>query len=77
MAGNGQPRSSFDRAYIREMVVDHSKGRAEFGHEANRAKNPELKNFASETLTTIQDHLKPAKGLEGTPQATSSSAGTY
>jgi putative membrane protein len=68
---------SFDRAYIRDMVADHSQDAAEFRTEANKAKDPALKNFASDTLTTIRQHLKEAKSLEGTRKTTSSPSGTH
>ena len=51
----------FDRAYMRNMVQDHKKDVAEFQKEANSAKDPDVKNFAQQTLPTLQDHLKMAQ----------------
>src|SRR5436190_23629768 len=52
---------AFDRAYMRHMVMDHTKDAAEFKKEANSGSDQDIKRFASNTLTTIQDHLKMAK----------------
>ena len=53
----------FDRAYARDMVKDHETDVAAFQKEANAGKDDSLKSFASETLPTLQDHLKQAKEM--------------
>jgi len=53
--------SEFDRAYMDEMVKDHRKDVKEFQREAEKAKDPDVKSFASKTLPTLQDHLKEAE----------------
>ena len=53
----------FDRAYMRDMVSDHTKDVTEFKHEANAGKNSAVKNFASQTVPTLEDHLKEAKDI--------------
>lgn len=53
----------FDRAYIQDMVKDHTKDVVEFRHESSVAKDPEVKNFAAQTLPTLQAHLSQAKGI--------------
>jgi len=53
----------FDAAYMRDMVKDHTKDVMEFRHESEKAKNDDVKNFASQTLPTLEDHLKQAKGI--------------
>jgi putative membrane protein len=55
--------AAFDRAYARDMVKDHETDVAAFQKEANAGKNDSLKSFASETLPTLQDHLKQAKEM--------------
>ncbi|HZQ23547.1 MAG TPA: DUF4142 domain-containing protein [Terriglobales bacterium] len=55
--------TQFDRAYMNDMVKDHTKDVVEFRHASKMAKNPEIKNFASQTLPTLQDHLKEAKSI--------------
>jgi putative membrane protein len=53
----------FDRAYMKNMVRDHTKDVAEFRKESKSAKDNDLKNFASQTLPTLEDHLKQAKSI--------------
>ena len=51
----------FDQAYIKNMVHDHTKDVAEFRKESTSGKDSDLKSFASQTLPTLEDHLKEAK----------------
>jgi putative membrane protein len=52
---------AFDRAYMRAMVRDHRLDVAEFKAESMNAKSAELKQYASTTLSTLEDHLKLAQ----------------
>lgn len=54
----------FDHAYMLDMVRDHTKDVTEFRTESKTAKDPGVKNFASQTLPTLEDHLKQAKAIE-------------
>lgn len=54
----------FDKAYMKDMVKDHRKDVAAFQHESTTGRDSEVKNFASETLPTLQDHLKEAESIE-------------
>jgi putative membrane protein len=65
--------ASFDRAYARDMVKDHETDVAAFQKEANGGKTDSLKSFASETLPTLQDHLKQAKEMMKNVGGTSAS----
>ncbi|HEY6444586.1 MAG TPA: DUF4142 domain-containing protein [Candidatus Acidoferrales bacterium] len=51
---------AFDKAYARDMVSDHVKDIAAFKKEATGGKNEAVKSFASETLPTLETHLKMA-----------------
>jgi putative membrane protein len=55
--------AAFDRAYARDMVKDHEEDIADFNKEANGGKNTSIKDFATRTLPTLQDHLKEAKEM--------------
>lgn len=55
--------AAFDRAYARDMVKDHEEDIAEFNREANGGQDAAIKDFASQTLPTLQDHLKQAKEM--------------
>jgi putative membrane protein len=52
--------TAFDQAYAKEMVKDHNADIAEFRREADDGKDATIKSFASETLPTLEDHLKQA-----------------
>jgi|SRR5262245_47628939 len=53
--------ADFDRAYMEEMVKDHKKDVAEFEHEAQQGKDPEVKNWAAKTVPTLKEHLDAAE----------------
>ena len=55
--------AEFDRAYMDEMVKDHRKDVKDFQREADKAKDPDVKSFASKTLPTLQEHLKQAESV--------------
>lgn len=65
--------SAFDRAYARDMVKDHETDINDFKTEANNGQNPDMKNFASQTLPTLQSHLQMAQQME---QSTGGGAAT-
>jgi putative membrane protein len=58
--------TDFDRAYAENMVKDHKEDLKEFQKEAERADDPDLKNFASNTATIISGHLDHATQLNNT-----------
>jgi len=51
----------FDKAYMADMVKDHTQDVADFQRESKSGSDPAVKDFASQTLPTLQDHLKQAK----------------
>jgi putative membrane protein len=53
----------FDQAYMKGMVKDHKKDVNEFRRESTSAQDPDVKQFATETLPTLEDHLKQAESL--------------
>jgi putative membrane protein len=53
----------FDHAYMQHMVMDHKKDVAEFKKASTSAKDNDIKQFASSTLPTLQDHLKEAQQI--------------
>jgi putative membrane protein len=54
---------AFDRAYALDMVRDHRGDVAEFRHEANDGEDAAIKTFASNTLPTLETHLKLAREM--------------
>jgi putative membrane protein len=61
---------AFDQAYMADMVRDHKKDIAAFQKESRSGKDPDVKQFASQTLPTLKDHLKQAETVS--PKLTSS-----
>lgn len=56
----------FDREYMKHMVSDHKKDISDFKSEASKAKDADVKQFASSTLPTLQEHLQLAQAAEQT-----------
>lgn len=57
--------AAFDKAYMQDMVKDHTKDVASFGREAKSGKDEDVKGFASRTLPTLEEHLKMAREAAG------------
>jgi putative membrane protein len=55
----------FDRAYLEVQLKGHKKAVELFSSYAKEGKNAELKNFAQQTLPTLEQHLKHVRTLEG------------
>ncbi len=55
--------TQFDDAYMKLMVKDHTKDVSEFREASKTASNPKIRQFASETLPTLESHLKEAKSI--------------
>jgi len=56
--------SAFDRAYVRMMIKDHTTDVAEFKNEAaSTSANPDLKDFATRTYPTLDNHLTRIKAI--------------
>ncbi|MBR8840202.1 MAG: DUF4142 domain-containing protein [Stigonema ocellatum SAG 48.90 = DSM 106950] len=55
--------ASFDRAYINDMVQDHTKDVSSFQRQAQQAQDPDLKAFATQTLPILQEHLQMARSI--------------
>jgi putative membrane protein len=65
---------AFDKAYMSHMVADHKKDVAEFQKEANSGKDDAVKNFAQQTLPTLQSHLQMAQDTDKKVKGSSASA---
>jgi len=71
--------ADFDREYMKHMVSDHKKDVSEFRSEARKAKDGDIKQFASSTLPTLEEHLTLAqsadKAAHGQSRASSTPTG--
>jgi putative membrane protein len=54
---------AFDRAYVRDEILDHKDTIALFEKEAKSGQDPKLKQFASQTLPTLKHHLQMAQKI--------------
>lgn len=68
---------AFDRAYAKEMVNDHRKDIDDFQQEASRGQIQPIKDFANQTLPTLQKHLKSAREMQRTVSRSGGSKGGY
>jgi putative membrane protein len=55
--------AEFDKAYMKDMVQDHKNDVAAFRTESRSGHDPEVKDFATQTLPTVSDHLKNAQNI--------------
>lgn len=72
--------AAFDREYVKAMVRDHKHDIKEFQKEASKGKNPQVKQFASNALPTLREHLQLAERTrtnlnQATGSSTSGGAG--
>jgi putative membrane protein len=67
---------SFDKAFLKDAVKEHKSDIRMFQSEAQGGTNPAIKQFASQTLPTLQQHLELAKNLNKTGTLSSASTGT-
>jgi len=55
--------AAFDQEYLQGQVADHEQTVALFKTQIKEGKDDDLKTFASETLPTLEDHLKTVRVL--------------
>jgi len=60
----GMSGADFDRAYVDHMVKDHEEDVAMFKRATTEAKDAKLKEFATKTLPTLEDHLKTIQDIQ-------------
>jgi putative membrane protein len=56
--------TDFDRDYAKAMLVDHVRAVAEFTEAAEKARDKDIRRFASKTLPTLQEHLRMAREIQ-------------
>jgi putative membrane protein len=55
--------AAFDRAYVREMVKDHDQDVMEFKKESTSGQDAAVRDFASKTLPTLQEHQRMIRDI--------------
>ena len=56
--------ADFDKAYVKDMVMDHQEDVKEFQKESTKGKDEQVKAFATKTLPILQGHLDKIKGIQ-------------
>jgi len=56
--------SDFDGDFIKHAIVDHEEDVALFSRASKAAVNPAIKDFATQTLPVVREHLKVAKKIQ-------------
>jgi putative membrane protein len=54
---------TFDKSYIKGMIMDHKETIAEFKTEATSGRDADAKAFAAATLPTLRAHLKSIQSI--------------
>jgi len=62
--------ADFDKAYVREMVKDHDMDVKEFQKEAQNGQNTSVRDFASKTLPTLEEHQKMIHDIDKNKMST-------
>lgn len=57
--------AKLDDAYLRDELRGHKEAIAAFENEIKNGQNQEVKNYAIETLPTLQDHIRIAEDIAG------------
>lgn len=57
---------AFDKAYVKDQLKDHERDVDDFKSEAQSGSDANVKQFAMETLPTLQEHLSAVKDLKKT-----------
>jgi putative membrane protein len=55
--------ADFDRAYMADMVKDHQDDVAEFTKCSKDAQSQQVREFAAQTLPTLEEHLRLARSV--------------
>lgn len=62
---NGLSGAEFDKAFMEKQVKCHDEAVKMFKRATTEAKNAEVKQFATDTLPKLEEHLKHAKEIQG------------
>jgi len=68
--------ADFDKAYVKEMVRDHDMDVKEFQREAQNGQNTSIRDFASKTLPTLQEHQKIIHDIDKNKMSAKSTSST-
>jgi putative membrane protein len=63
LAYNNLSGNDFDRKWVSDMIIGHTKTLDEFKAELGNTQNADLKNLITKSLPTISEHLKQLEAL--------------
>jgi len=63
--------AEFDKTYMNLMIRDHKSDLKDFQRESRSSDNTELRTYAGQTASVIQDHLNMAENIAGQLKNTS------
>jgi putative membrane protein len=61
---SGDTGKQLDKDYMDSMLEDHQKDVQEFTDQSQKAKDPDLKQWAAKTLPILQKHLEKAQQID-------------
>jgi len=67
--------SEFDQAYMKQMVKDHQTTVSRFERESTQGQDPEVRQWASQMLPALREHLEMARGLAPGSNGNSTASG--
>jgi len=67
--------AQFDREYMSHMTSDHKKDTSLFRSTAKSAKDSDVKQFASTTLPTLEEHLQMAQSIAKSTKSSANKTG--
>jgi len=67
---------AFDREFMRHSTQDHQHDIAEYQHEVDRGQNPDVKSYASNTMSSLREHLQMSQAYSRSGQSADRSTGT-
>jgi putative membrane protein len=56
--------AAFDKAYMQDMTEDHEHDVAAFREAAKNSSDPDVRDFAAQTLPTLTEHLDQSKRIQ-------------
>ncbi len=62
---NAKSGADFDKAYVKAMIKDHQDDIQTFENATKQLKDPQLKDFAVQTLPTLKMHLQAIQKVNG------------
>ena len=73
----GMSGAKFERAYMQDMIKDHTKDIADYSNEAQHGYDDDIKQYAATTLPTLKAHLDLVQTLSNPTKKTNMKGNKY